>query len=350
MVTTRLRIGAEHDVSSAVLEARGQATRVGFDVVAATQFSTAVSELARNILKYATRGEVLLTRLAESGRIGVEAVVSDKGPGIADLETALQDHFSSGGTLGLGLPGVRRMMDEFDIRSTPDQGTVVTIRSWLGTPGAGGAGSTSADVGACSGPLEGVTDNLEWSCYVRMCFGHRVGGDAAVVVTGDGWVLAGLIDVLGHGPESAPLASKLAALIRSHGSLEPISLLEFLHESIKGDRGAAVGLCRVETASGEASFVGVGNTALRVLGSRSVRLHSVEGVLGDRMRRLRVQRLVLGQEDLLLMYTDGVSSRFKVADLPELLFVPATRAARELVAHFGKRHDDASCIALRYER
>lgn len=350
MEGVRLRIAVEHDVSRAVLEARAQAAKAGFDAVGSTQFSTAVSEIVRNILKYAIRGELQLTRVAESGRVGVQAVASDRGPGIDDLEVALKDHFSSSGTLGLGLPGVRRMMDDFDISSTPGEGTVVTIRSWLGAADAPAAGSTPTEIKASSGPLEGVTDGLQWSCYVRSCFGHREGGDAAVVVTGDGWVLAGIIDVLGHGAESAPLARKLATLIRSHGSLEPPALLELLHESTKGERGSAVGLCRIDTASGELFFVGVGNTALRLLGRRSIRLESSEGVVGGRMRRVQVQRLVLDREEVVLMYTDGVSNRFEADDMPEILYAPATRAARELVAKFGKRHDDASCIALRYER
>lgn len=92
--------------------------------------ATAVSELAGNIIKYATRGEVVVRGVKERGRRGVEVVVSDNGPGIADVEQALQDHFSTSGTLGLGLPGVKRLMDQFSIESAPGRGTTVVACKW----------------------------------------------------------------------------------------------------------------------------------------------------------------------------------------------------------------------------
>jgi serine/threonine-protein kinase RsbT len=113
-----------------LLEARSFATDLGFDAPAVAKVSTVVSELGRNILKYAGQGDVLLKELPGPPR-GIEVVVSDRGPGIEDVEVALQDHFSSGGTLGLGLPGVRRLADEFDIQSAPGKGTRVTFRKWL---------------------------------------------------------------------------------------------------------------------------------------------------------------------------------------------------------------------------
>jgi serine/threonine-protein kinase RsbT len=128
MSATRTRITNEADLSVAVLEARRIALEIGFSAVVAAKIATAVSELGRNILKYAERGFVDLRRLSDERGEGLEAVVADQGPGIEDVDAALQDHFSSSGTLGLGLPGVRRLMDEFEIASTPGEGTRVTIR------------------------------------------------------------------------------------------------------------------------------------------------------------------------------------------------------------------------------
>ncbi len=93
--------------------------------------ATAVSELARNILKYADSGEIRLRVVAKGFRRGIEVVAEDRGPGISNPDEALKDHFSSSGTLGLGLPGVKRMMDEFQLESAPQQGTRVTVRKWL---------------------------------------------------------------------------------------------------------------------------------------------------------------------------------------------------------------------------
>jgi serine/threonine-protein kinase RsbT len=119
------------DVVRALAESGRLCTALGFDRTRSQMVATAVSELARNIMKYASHGEVILRSVSRGGSRGVEAVAQDHGPGIEDLERALQDHFSSSGTLGLGLPGVKRMMDEFDIESEPGGGTRVTIRKWL---------------------------------------------------------------------------------------------------------------------------------------------------------------------------------------------------------------------------
>ena len=127
----RLSIENEMDVTRAVLETVSFCTAVGIDRGRGQMVATAVSELARNIVKYATRGDVILRPCVGQSGDGVEIVVEDDGPGIDDLEQAMQDHFSTSGTLGLGLPGVKRMMDEFAIESQRGRGTRVTIRKWL---------------------------------------------------------------------------------------------------------------------------------------------------------------------------------------------------------------------------
>ena len=93
--------------------------------------ATTVSELARNILKYAGSGEICLRRVKKIGGRGIEIEATDRGPGIEDCDVAMQDHFSTSGTLGLGLPAVKRMMDEFSLESTPGEGTRVTARKWI---------------------------------------------------------------------------------------------------------------------------------------------------------------------------------------------------------------------------
>jgi len=124
-------IRTETDASRAVLESTLYCQEAGFDETPSRMIATAVSELVRNILKYAGSGEIRLRRVRGMGVRGIEVEAIDRGPGIADCEAAMQDHFSSGGTLGLGLPGVRRMMDEFSLESTPGEGTRVTARKWI---------------------------------------------------------------------------------------------------------------------------------------------------------------------------------------------------------------------------
>ena len=124
-------IRTEMDVSRTVLESTLYSREAGFDETPSRMIATVVSELVRNILKYAGTGEIRLRQVKRTGGRGIEIEAVDRGPGIADCEAAMRDHFSSGGTLGLGLPGVRRMMDEFTLESTPGKGTRVTARKWL---------------------------------------------------------------------------------------------------------------------------------------------------------------------------------------------------------------------------
>ena len=126
----RVPIIHEADVSRALLEARLFAKSMAFSEVDIQMIATAVSELARNIIKYADRGEIIIDKIEKGYHVGIEIVARDKGPGILDIEQAVTDNYSSSGTLGLGLPGVKRMMDEFEIHSTEGQGTTVLIRKW----------------------------------------------------------------------------------------------------------------------------------------------------------------------------------------------------------------------------
>ncbi|MGI9330576.1 MAG: anti-sigma regulatory factor [Gammaproteobacteria bacterium] len=127
----RRKIRSEMDLRRVVLESTLYSQEAGFDEAPSRMIATAVSELGRNILKYAGSGDFLLRRVKRPSGHGIEMQVSDHGPGIPDTEQAMQDNFSSGGTLGMGLPGVKRMMDEFTLESAPGEGTRVTARKWI---------------------------------------------------------------------------------------------------------------------------------------------------------------------------------------------------------------------------
>jgi len=126
----RIRIAADADLVLARQKGRRLAAAMGFSGTDATLIATAISELARNILAYAGVGEIELARIQENSRDGIVVVALDSGPGIADLEAAMQEGFSTAGGLGMGLPGARRLVDEFDIVSEVGKGTTVTLRKW----------------------------------------------------------------------------------------------------------------------------------------------------------------------------------------------------------------------------
>jgi len=129
---TQILITSDRDVVAARQQGRAVALRTGFSMSEATLIATAISELARNIVSYANQGSVTLRPVhGSNGTTGLTIVASDSGPGITDLTLALRDGYSSSGGLGLGLPGVRRLMDEFDIVSSSGSGTTVTVTKWL---------------------------------------------------------------------------------------------------------------------------------------------------------------------------------------------------------------------------
>lgn len=142
---SRIAIESDADVVTARQRARELAADLELSSTDQTLLATAISEVARNITTYATRGEVRLRIIRDNGgRQGVEVVAQDDGPGIDDLGRAMQDGYTTGGGLGLGLPGARRLVDEFDVQSAVGQGTTVTLVKWGRSPtrgvmrGAGG--------------------------------------------------------------------------------------------------------------------------------------------------------------------------------------------------------------------
>lgn len=126
----RVAINSDQDIVLARQKGRALANEMGFAAGDATLIATAISELARNIVTYARRGEIILRAVDGANRQGVSITASDKGPGIPDIRQALRDGFSTSGSLGMGLPGVRRLMDEFAITSQPGQGTTVMVKKW----------------------------------------------------------------------------------------------------------------------------------------------------------------------------------------------------------------------------
>lgn len=126
----RVPIAADVDIVTARQEGRDLAEQMGCSSIESTMIATAISEIARNIMSHAGRGEIAICAVAIDGRNAIEVVASDEGPGIADIERAMQDGYSTGVGLGLGLPGAGRLMDHFEVRSEIGVGTTVVMRKW----------------------------------------------------------------------------------------------------------------------------------------------------------------------------------------------------------------------------
>jgi serine/threonine-protein kinase RsbT len=125
-----VRIHSESDIVETRRTVRTAATQLGFGTTDVTRIVTAASELARNVFRYAGSGIMRWQALDTGGRIGLELTFEDRGPGISDIEQAMEAGYTSGGGLGMGLPGAKRLMDEFEIASEIGRGTIVTAKKW----------------------------------------------------------------------------------------------------------------------------------------------------------------------------------------------------------------------------
>ena len=129
----KISIDSDSDLLAARQEARAIAFELGFTLTAVVGIVTALSEMTRNMLLYAGRGELLIESVRDGDRSGILITARDDGPGIPDLQKAMMDGYSTSGGLGMGLPGIKRLMDSFEVRTEPEKGTTVIVRKWLET-------------------------------------------------------------------------------------------------------------------------------------------------------------------------------------------------------------------------
>ena len=127
----RVTIASDSDLLAVRQSVRALALELGFSVTQTVEIITALSEMARNMLAYAGRGELVVQRLRKGDRQGLLITARDEGPGIPDVQKAMLDGYSTSGGLGMGLPGIRRLMDDFTIVSALQKGTTVTVEKWL---------------------------------------------------------------------------------------------------------------------------------------------------------------------------------------------------------------------------
>lgn len=192
--------------------------------------------------------------------------------------------------------------------------------------------------------------DINIASFSRPCMGERVNGDAVVIERRDTTLFLALIDALGHGPPAHAVAVRAARFLRSGWNSDVDDTIHNLHAELKGTIGAVAGVCVVDTVTRELRYAGVGNTVFRTVGSHATRLLSAEGVIGSRMRQPPLQTVPLNRSGIILLYTDGVSDRFDVEHYPQIIYHSARAIARKVVDNFGKSHDDATCIVMRYGR
>ena len=195
-----------------------------------------------------------------------------------------------------------------------------------------------------------MTAHVDSAAVIRPMFGETVSGDAAFVVDLDEGLMAVIVDVLGHGEEANELAVRIQAYLQHDASEDVVDVLRRLHNHFRGSRGAAVGVSMINAADGRLRYAGIGNTVIRRFGQVETRLVARDGVVGGRMRSPIEETMQLEDGDLVVLYTDGAKTHFAASEYPGLRTDTASAVADNIVQRFGKSHDDASCVAVKYQR
>ena len=173
-------------------------------------------------------------------------------------------------------------------------------------------------------------------------------GDIGIVKEFRDRLFVAVIDILGHGREAHELARVARDFLGANYRRDLLSLMEGLHDELRGSRGAVAALCLVHSKSGDVRYVGVGNVTTRTFGSNHLRLVPRNGIIGYAMRSTREEKMRLGSGDVLIMHTDGVQEHFDPTDYPEITRDSAETICHHVIQEFGKKQDDAACVALRY--
>lgn len=308
---------------------------------------TMVSELGTNIIKYAGRGLIRMTRAKGDGILDIEMWAEDKGPGIENVTLAMKDHFTTSNTLGLGLPGVRRMADDFSIQSGQEEGTVVYARKRIKGNKSDAFAVVSPSKGRAS-HSQGLHALWDIGCKNRPMPGEYVSGDSTSIVEFDSYVLLCIADVSGHGLKAHALTTSISDYIHQNAGRDLAVLMTGLHQVLIGTLGAAVGLMLIDAEAQTFQYLGVGNTGANRCVGESWKGVSRDGVLGQRLPGFYAQAGFLKNSDVFSMWTDGISDHAGSNFVKNNAYESAEKIAHDLVAELGKQHDDASCIIFKW--
>jgi anti-sigma regulatory factor (Ser/Thr protein kinase) len=322
-----IRIEDESAVGHVRRTAMALARRLGFSEHRTGEVGIAATELATNAQRHAVRG-ALLVRVRREAEAGVELVTIDSGPGMADVEAAARDGWSTAGTLGIGLGAIARLASWFDSHSVPGRGTVSVATFWRGSPPA-----TRPSVGALT----------------RALGDEDVCGDAWALRSSDGITTVMLADGLGHGELAAVAARQAVRSFATHAGEEgPAQTIQRLDGALRPTRGAAVTVARLDPSAATVTIAGVGNVAAWVDdGERRQAFMSTPGIVGANAKKAREVRLALPPRALVVLHSDGLTSKWSLDGYPGLRTRDPNLVAATLLRDAGVRHDDASVMVAK---
>jgi anti-sigma regulatory factor (Ser/Thr protein kinase)/serine/threonine protein phosphatase PrpC len=281
----------------------------------------AASELGHNQLAHGHRGSMAVSSISRDGVAGLEVVAFDEGHGINDPTAALRGEPRASGSLGVGLSAAYRLCDEMDFDVRLGEGTYVAARKFA-TP------LPRSEVAIFGRPIEG----------------ERESGDDAAFVRSPEALLVAVADGLGHGPEAREASARAMVAVRGHAEGELASLLGACDRALRGTRGAVMAVARFDRGAHILSHASAGNINSHLYRPRATRrFGSVSCVLGARgpSPRLMVETEALEPRPLLVMFSDGISSRADLSGELELLRQPPLVIAHQMVMRHGRSTDDA---------
>jgi anti-sigma regulatory factor (Ser/Thr protein kinase) len=339
----------EPQVGAARRAVRRFAQQAGFGAEALSDLEIVVQEIGTNAVRYATQGGCLHWRAPEAGAgAGLELFYEDKGPGIHDLDRALKDGVSSGGSLGTGFGAMRRLLDEFDayssVKGTTRRLTSARRTTWgtalLGRKWAGPPRDRDEEERRAASRRRGV--------WTRPRPGEDRNGDAYFFGEHRGAVLLVVVDGLGHGRGAAEAASAAVEVLEGWEG-EPLEDLFWgLHDALRVTRGAVVGSVLIDEPREHFHYAGVGNVEVRVIGaSEPIRPLPANGTLGARLTQVRVWPHRYEPGTTFVLATDGISAKWDVSSYPGLHLRDPQLMACVLARDFSRSSDDATIVVYR---
>ena len=285
-----------------------------------------VTELATNLARHGGGGELLLRSLTEPAALEIVAI--DRGPGMASVEQALRDGYSTGGTNGVGLGAVQRVADRCEIFSAHGAGTAVLAR--LRLTGAARSGNVRVAGVSVPKPGESVCGDA-WSSHADR----------------HGWSVL-VADGLGHGPDAATAAAEAVRIFQEYATHAAADIIAAAHAAMRHTRGAAVAIAEVRPAEDRLSFTGVGNIGGTLLASGAPRsLVSLAGIVGHECRKIQTFSYPWPKGSSLVLYSDGLQTRWTLDRYPALRSRDPALLAAVLYRDYARGRDDVTVVASR---
>lgn len=323
-----IAIADDASVSEARLRARRVAAEQGLGLVQAERLVLIASELARNQLRHAWRGQIAVRAIARGEQRGVEIVAVDEGPGISDPELGLRGVPRGAGSLGVGLAAARENADEIDFDVRIQEGTVVRARVFENE----------------------VPRRREVGVFGRPYRLERQSGDHACFFRSEDRLLIGVCDGLGHGAPAREASGMAMRTFAAHRTASPQAILEECHGALGPTRGVVMSVVSLPEGAGSClDLASVGNITIELVRPRGARRFAASSfVLGSPRRgwRPHVEAAPFQPDETLIVFTDGISSRSSISEDLELLREHPIVIAQRLVQRFG-RDDDVLVLVAR---